>query len=131
MTTINAFHPDFVKTHMPQFLTAVKTQNMQATVAANLSKSVTEMRKTKPSHGHITGMSTRESVVYQSGRDMGLFPKTRKAKEGWGGARDKSCAMTIDEVRAELTAAQKAKLAPREFHMFSKAGTANTTKTKK
>ena len=127
MTLVNAFHKDFVKTHMPQFLTAVKTQNMQATVAANLSKSVTEMRKTKPSHGHIAGMSTRESVVYQSGRDLGLFPKTRESQA----SLRRGAKMTVAEVAKELTAAQKAKLAPREFHMFSKAGTANTTKTKK
>jgi hypothetical protein len=38
--------------------------------------------------------------------------------------------MTVAEVAKELTAAQKAKLAPKDFHMFSKAGTANTTQKK-
>lgn len=35
--------------------------------------------------------------------------------------------MSMEEIAKELTAAQKAKLAPKEFHMFSKAGIANVT----
>jgi hypothetical protein len=117
---INAFHPDYVKTHMPQFLTAVKQEQQYATSATNLSKTVTKMRRTKPLHGNVAGMSTRESATYQPARDMGAFPKTRRKesiKSLWAGAN-----MTMAEVAQELTAAQKARLAPREFHTFTKAG---------
>lgn len=30
MTIVNAFHPNFVKTHMPEFLTTVKTDDRQS-----------------------------------------------------------------------------------------------------
>jgi hypothetical protein len=130
MTIINVFHPDFVKTHMPQFLTAVKTEDRQAQAGATLSKHVTEKRKVTPSHGKIEGMSKvqRETIPNQKFQDISAFPKTRKVQKGW--QRTKEREMTMEEVRQELTAAQRAKLAPREFHTFSKAGTANTTKKK-
>lgn len=124
---INAFHPDFVKTHMPEFLTAVKTDDRQSQAGATLSKHVTKKRKTTPSHGQVLGMSTRESDTYQPARDISAFPKTRESQT----SLRRGAKMSIAEIAKELTAAQKAKLAPKEFHTFSKAGTANTTKVKK
>jgi hypothetical protein len=136
MITLNAFHPLFVKTHMPQFLTALKTDDRQLQAGTTLSKHVTEKRKTVPSHGSMTGISKvqRESVPNQAFQDISAFPKTRKMAKGW--ERKKGREMTMEQVREELdakklTTAQKAMLAPREFHTFSKAGTANTTKVKK
>lgn len=128
---INAFHPDFIKTHMPEFLTAVKTEDRQSQAGKTLSNHVTEKRKTVPSHGQVEGVSKkqRETIPNQNFQDIAAFPKTRKVQKGW--ERKKEREMTMDEVRAELTVAQKAKLAPREFHTFSKAGVANTTKEKK
>lgn len=129
---INAFHPDYVKTHMPDFLNEFRTADARRQAAETLSDYVTEKRKAKPSHGQIAGLDKkhRETIPNQKFQDIAAFPKTRNAKGKWGGSRDKSCDMTMEEVRQELTAAQKAKLAPKDFHMFSKAGTANTTKKK-
>ena len=136
MTLVNAFHKDFVKTHMPQFLTSVRTDNRQSQAGSSLSKHVTEKRKTVPSHGSLTGISKaqRETVPNQSFQDISAFPKTRKMVKGW--ERKKGREMTMEQIREELeakklTTAQKAMLAPKEFHTFSKAGTANTTKVKK
>jgi hypothetical protein len=126
MTLINAFHKDFVRTHMPEFLTAVKTDDRQSQAGATLSKHVTKKRKTNPSHGQLTGMSTRESDTYQPARDISAFPKTRESQT----SLRRGASMSIAEVAKELTAAQKAKLAPRDFHMFTKAGYAKTTKGK-
>jgi hypothetical protein len=126
--TINAFHPDFVKTHMPQFLTALKTDDRQLQAGATLSKHVTDKRKTVPSHGQIDGVSKRqrETIPNQHFQDIASFPKTRESMK----SLRQGANMTVAEVAKELTAAQKAKLAPKDFHMFSKAGTANTTKKK-
>jgi hypothetical protein len=120
---INAFHPDFVKTHMPEFLTAVKTDNTHAESATNLSKTVTKIRKTKPSHGQLVGISKvqRETEPNQKFQDISAFPKTRKRESMKSLAAGKK--MTMAEVAEELK--------PRGFHTYSKAGTANTTKVKK
>jgi hypothetical protein len=79
---MNAFHPDYVKTHLPQFLTALKIDDRQLQAGATLSKHVTEKRKTVPSHGFIPGISKEEKLA-------------------------------------------KIDLAPRDFHVFNKAGTGN------
>ena len=125
---INAFHPDFVKTHMPKFMDAFRTADARRQSSETLSGYVTEKRKTTPSHGHLAGISKvqRETVPNQKFRDIASFPKTRESQLSLRRGAD----MPMDEVRAELTAAQKAKIAPKEFHMFSKAGTANTVKKK-
>jgi hypothetical protein len=118
MTIINAFHPDFVKTHMPQFLTAVKTDNRQLQAGATLSKTVTKIRKTKPSHGQLTGISKaqRETELNQNFQDIAAFPKTRESML----SLRRGAKMTVAEIAKDLK--------PREY---SKAGTANTTKKKK
>ena len=77
---INAFHPDYVKTYMPEILTAIKADEIRTDAGKTLSKHVTEKRKTNPTHGFLHGVSK----------------------------------------------AAKVDLAPREFHIYNKAGTANT-----
>jgi len=99
---INAFHPEFVRTNMPDFLTAVKQDQQYATSATNLSKTVTKLRKTKPSHGNVAGISKaqRETVPNQKFQDISAFPKTRKResiKSLWEGAD-----MTMAEIAQEL-----------------------------
>lgn len=110
---INAFHPDFVKTHMPQFLSEVKTDAKRISAGQTLSKFVTKKRESVPMHGFVHGLAK--------------FPPTRESQASLRRGAD----MPIEEIAKELTAKQKAALAPKEFHMFSKAGTANTTKEKK
>lgn len=80
---VNAFHPDYVKTYMPDILTAIKVDEKRTSAGETLSKHVTEKRKTKPLHGFVHGISKAAKPL-------------------------------------------KVDLAPREFHVFNKAGTANT-----
>jgi hypothetical protein len=126
---INAFHPDYVKTHMPGFMTEFRTADARRQAAETLSGYVTAKRKVTPSHGKIEGLSKvqRETIPNQKFQDISAFPKTRESQK----SLRRGAAMPIEEVAKELTAAQKAKLAPKEYHTFSKAGTANTTKVKK
>ena len=60
---INAFHPDYVKTYHPELLTQIRTESAQTRAGKTLSKHVTEKRKTKPTHGHIAGLSKLEDVL--------------------------------------------------------------------
>jgi hypothetical protein len=79
---------------------------------------VTEKRKTVPSHGQLTGISTRESDTYQPARDISAFPKTRESQT----SLRRGASMSMAEIKKELTLKQLQKLAPRDFHMFTKAG---------
>ena len=68
--TINAFHPDYVKTYHPDFMKQFRTMEANRKSAEALSKHVTEVRKTKPTHGFVTGvskpkLSPREFHIYQ------------------------------------------------------------------
>ena len=96
MTTINAFHPDFVQTYMPEFIKFVKKQNKNQISSQNMSIYVTNKRKTEPSHGTIAGI-TKPLHVNRAPQKMVISTKQR-----------------ID-------------LAPREFNIYSRAGTANVT----
>jgi len=60
MQLINAFHPDYVKTHMPEFLTNVRTESRQTTAGQTLTTYVEKTRKQKPMHGTLSGISRKE-----------------------------------------------------------------------
>ena len=75
---INAFHPDYVKTYMPEFLSDLRTESSQ------YLNGVTNGGKSKAS---------REAKGEIGINSIHRFPDTK----------------------------------PREFHMYSKAGTANVT----
>jgi hypothetical protein len=60
MTVINAFHPDYVKTYMPQFLTDLRTESRQTAAGQTLSNYVEETRKQKPMHGTLSGISKKQ-----------------------------------------------------------------------
>jgi hypothetical protein len=113
---INAFHPDFVKTHMPTFLNEFRTHEARRQAAETLSEYVTTKRKTKPSHGQVTGISKaqRETVPNQKFQDISAFPKTRESQK----SLRRGAKMTVAEIAKELK--------PREFHTYSKAGYAKT-----
>lgn len=57
--TINAFHPDYVKTYMPNFLTDIRVESRQTKNGQTLSQYVDKTRKTKPSHGTVFGISNK------------------------------------------------------------------------
>ena len=51
---MNAFHPDFMKTYYPEFL---KEQIINSKVSVGASKTVAQLRKIKPNHGTLVGIS--------------------------------------------------------------------------
>jgi len=108
MTVINAFHPDYVKTHMPEFLAHVKQQNkyeLTSQSMANLTIKKRTQDKTIPLHVMIA-------------------PKRKVGK-------DMTMAQVMDELaeikQKKLSAKQRVDLAPRDFKIYSRAGTANVT----
>jgi hypothetical protein len=107
--TINAFHPLFVQTHMPTFMTEFRTADARRQAAESLSGYVTHKRKTKPSHGQLVGISKvqRETVPNQNFQDISAFPKTQKRESIKSLHAGKK--MTMVEVRQELAAVKKAK----------------------
>jgi len=60
---INAFHPDYVKTYMPNFMTDIRTESRQTKNGQMLSQYVDNTRKTKPSHGTVFGISNKVTSV--------------------------------------------------------------------
>jgi hypothetical protein len=65
MTVMNAFHPDYVKTHMPHILSSLKTEEAQAL------------------NGRISGAknkATREATN-KGAFTISTFPKTKAAKK--------------------------------------------------
>ena len=60
---MNAFHPDFIKTYMPEFLTKLRIESSQY------------------SHGVINGAksrATRESTDGKAINTINVFPKTKE-----------------------------------------------------
>lgn len=94
---INAFHPDYIKTYHPEFISEMRTASAQTRAGKTMSAYVEKKRETVPSHGTVFGLNEIPAHI------------TRKS----------------------MTAKARAELAPKEFHVFSKAGTSNTTKKKK
>lgn len=96
MSTINAFHPDYMKTYHPDLLSSVRLES------------------TQHANGVINGAkskATRENKHGNTVNSINVFPKTKPKT-------------TVKERTEKI-------LAVTNFYMFSKAGTANTTKTKK
>lgn len=60
---INAFHPDYVKTYMPGFLTDIRVESRQTKAGQVLSQYVDKTRKTNPSHGTLFGISDKVTSV--------------------------------------------------------------------
>jgi hypothetical protein len=103
---VNAFHKDFVKTHMPEFLAHVKQQNkyeLASQSMANLTIKKRTQDKTIPLH-----------VMRAPKRKIG---------------KDMTMAQVMDELaeikQKKLSAKQRVDLAPKEFNIYSRAGTAN------
>lgn len=69
---INAFHPDYVKTHMPEFLSEVRTSAKKEEAGKGVSKYLDKRRETEPSHGTFFGMSDKEASM--SPKEMMLKP---------------------------------------------------------
>ena len=100
---INAFHPDYMKTHEPDYMKPFRTVEANRQAADTLSKRVTEMRKVNPMHGFVHGIAKVK------------VPRPIQTK--------KEQSKTMAEVRNELID----NLKPREFKVYSAAGTSNVT----
>ena len=118
---VNAFHPDYVKTHMPEFLAHVKQQNKYEISSQNMANFVTKKRKTEPAHGTFHGM-TKPLHVMRAPEKLHI-----RSKEN----QNMTMAEVMNEMaemkRKKLSAKQRVDLAPREFNIYSRAGTANVT----
>jgi len=56
---INAFHPSYVATHMPEFLTTLRIESRQTKAGHTLSQYVDKARETNPNHGTLFGISDK------------------------------------------------------------------------
>jgi hypothetical protein len=104
MSVINGFHPDYVKTHMPEFMAHVKQQNKYEISSQNMANLTVRKR--------IQSVKKPLHVMRAPERDMTM-------------------AEVMDELaemkRKKLSAKQRIDLAPRDFNIYSRAGTANVT----
>lgn len=120
MTVINAFHPDFVQTHMKEFSASIKVQNKHQISSQKMAEYTEELRKTNPNVGTIQGIS-KPLHVNRAPASVG-----RRVKE-----RNMTMKQIIDDLDAmkqkKLSTQQRIDLAPREFKIYSRAGTANVT----
>ena len=105
---INCFHKDFVKTHMPEFMAHIKQQNKHELSSQSMASLTIKKRtqdKTIPLH-----------VMRAPKRTIG---------------KDMTMAQVMDELaeikQKKLSAKQRVDLAPKEFNIYSRAGTANVT----
>jgi hypothetical protein len=53
---INAFHPDYIKTHEPKFMDEFRTHEARRAAAETLTKYVEKKRKKNPLHGFVHGI---------------------------------------------------------------------------
>lgn len=97
---INAFHPDYVKTYMPEFLSTIRLEAKQK------ENGVVNGGKSK---------AKRESVHGKTVNSINVFPKTQSVQR------------TIEKrlTKEQLEAKKKALLDVKDFFMFSKAGEGN------
>jgi hypothetical protein len=104
MTVINAFHPDYVKTHMPEFMAHVKQQNKH----------------------ELASQSMANLTIRKRTQDKTIPLHVMRAPE-----RNMTMAEVMDELaemkRKKLSAKQRIDLAPKDFKIYSRAGTANVT----
>jgi hypothetical protein len=53
---VNAFHPDYIKTHEPKLMKSFRTIEANRQAAETLTKHVAKKRKTDPLHGFLHGI---------------------------------------------------------------------------
>lgn len=57
---INAFHPDFIKTHYPDFMRSFRIDSRNKQAGQTLTEYVDKVRKKKPLHGTLSGISKKQ-----------------------------------------------------------------------
>jgi len=73
---INAFHPDYVKTYMPHFLTELRIDSRQTKNGQMMTQYVEKVRKTKPSHGTLFGISDKVTSATVPAHVHRYLPRT-------------------------------------------------------
>lgn len=70
--TINAFHPDFMKTHHPNFWgTAIADASRSQTMSTIVAKT----RQKNPAHGTMLGISNKVTPVTLKPLDMMIYSR--------------------------------------------------------
>jgi len=77
---INAFHPDYVKTYMPEFLTDLRTESRQTKAGQTLSRHVEKRRETVPSHGTIPGISKNPIPLHMNRPKEMMAPRRTQSQ---------------------------------------------------
>jgi len=77
---INAFHPLYVKTFMPEFLTDLRTESRQTKAGQTLSQHVERKRETVPSHGTVHGISKKIIPAHMNRPKEMMQPKKTRSQ---------------------------------------------------
>lgn len=96
--TINAFHPDYVKTYMPEFLSTIRTESFQY------------------SNGVINGGKSKASREAKKGKTVNTININQTAKDSAQRVLEKA------RNRAAFEAKKKAMLDVKQYFTFAKAG---------
>lgn len=106
---INAFHPDYMKVHEPNFMKDFRTHDANRQAAETLTKYVAKRRKVNPAHGTVFGISDKVTAVtapaHMHRRPTGV--KSSKPRK-----------MPMADVKQELADLLKRT----EFRTYSRAG---------
>ena len=96
--TINAFHPDYVKTYMPEFLSNIRIESTQY------------------SNGVINGGKSKASREAKKGKTVNSINANQAAKESVQRVLEKA------QSRAALEAKKKSMLDVKQYFTFARAG---------
>lgn len=62
---INAFHPDYVKTYMPEFLSSIRFEEKQKANGLNVAKKTPmKMHSVVPAHKHRPSTAVKEFHIF-------------------------------------------------------------------
>lgn len=77
---INAFHPLYVQTYMPEFLTNLRTESRQTKAGQTLSSYVEKKRETSPTHGTVQGISKKIIPAHMNRPKEMMTPKKTRSQ---------------------------------------------------
>jgi len=76
---INAFHPDYVKTHMPEFLSSIRIEAKMKANGENVAKTTPmKMHPIRPAHLHRPNLAPTDFHIYQK---AGMPKGTKKCQK--------------------------------------------------
>lgn len=113
---INAFHPDYVKTYMSDFLASIRTSNIKGEAGKSVTTFIEKRRKTNPTHGTFYGLN--EGAFDATPKQMMKPPSKKPSSKKPHILSKAEQTMSMSEVMNELVDLLK----PREYHIYAKAG---------